>query len=124
MNRSRWLLGHFAKHGDGAADLFPLGNLFRTQTLQLAKHLQLPVSIIGRPPSAGFWEGQTDEKELGAGYDTLDRILYHVIDRKHSPQETAERLGTSERLVYDLIARLEANEHKRLSPLMTDLEEF
>jgi NAD+ synthase len=122
LNRSRWLTGHFTKYGDGAADLFPLGNLFRSQTLQLAKHLQLPVSILGEPPSAGFWEGQTDQKELGTSYDTLDHILYHLVDRSHSPQETAERLGVNEHLVYDIITRLEISEHKRQSPLMAEIE--
>jgi NAD+ synthase len=74
-NRSELSVGYFTKHGDGGSDLLPLGNLTKWQVRELAEHLNIPKDIIGKPPSAGLWHGQTDEAELGLTYDELDRYL-------------------------------------------------
>ncbi len=74
-NKSELSVGYFTKHGDGAVDLLPIGNLMKTQVWELAKYLDLPLTIINRVPSAGFWPGQTDEGEMGFSYHQLDRIL-------------------------------------------------
>lgn len=74
-NRSELAVGYFTKHGDGAVDLLPLGNLLKTQVWELAKYLGIPSSIINKAPSAGFWPGQTDERDMGFSYHQLDRIL-------------------------------------------------
>jgi NAD+ synthase len=74
-NRSELSVGYFTKHGDGGSDLMPLGNLVKSQVLDLARHLDIPRGIIDKPPSAGLWEGQTDEAELGLTYSELDRYL-------------------------------------------------
>lgn len=74
-NRSELELGYFTKHGDGASDLLPLGALLKREVRALARHLGVPERVILRPPSAGLWQGQTDEEELGLSYETIDRIL-------------------------------------------------
>jgi NAD+ synthase len=74
-NRSELSVGYFTKHGDGGSDLMPLGNLVKSQVLDLARCLDIPREIIDKPPSAGLWEGQTDEAELGLTYSQLDRYL-------------------------------------------------
>jgi NAD+ synthase len=74
-NKSELMIGYFTKHGDGAADLFPLGGLYKTQVRKLAAALGMPEVFLHKPPSAGLWEGQTDEGEIGLSYDKLDRIL-------------------------------------------------
>jgi len=112
-NRSEWLLGYFTKHGDGAADLQPLGALYKTQVRQLAASLNVPLRILDKPPSAGLWEGQTDERELGAPYDTIDRVLHEGVDRGRPPSEIAQNLNLPEQRVRNLLNRVEANAHKR-----------
>ena len=77
-NRTELMVGYFTKHGDGGVDLLPLGGLYKTQVRALARDLGLPQRIISKPPSAGLWEGQTDEGELGIGYEELDRALEAV----------------------------------------------
>ena len=74
-NRSELSIGYFTKYGDGGVDIMPLGNLVKRQVRELARSLGIPQLIIDKPPSAGLWEGQTDEGELGLSYEELDRYL-------------------------------------------------
>ena len=74
-NRDEFTVGYFTKHGDGGADLFPLGTVVKGEVRALARELGVPAPVIDRPPSAGLWTGQTDEEELGLTYDQLDRFL-------------------------------------------------
>jgi NAD+ synthase len=74
-NRCELFVGYFSKHGDGGVDLMPLGNLVKSQVKELAVYLKIPGEIIDKPPSAGLWDGQTDEKEMGLTYNELDHYL-------------------------------------------------
>jgi NAD+ synthase len=74
-NKSEIAVGYSTKYGDGAADILPLGNMLKSQVRELASHLDIPKRIIEKPPSAGLWEGQTDEGEMGITYNELDRYL-------------------------------------------------
>ncbi len=74
-NKSELAIGYFTKYGDGAADILPLGDLLKTELRALAEVLGIPGEIIEKPPSAGLWEGQTDEGEIGVRYADLDRII-------------------------------------------------
>ena len=74
-NASELAVGYFTKHGDGGADLLPLGGVTKSVVLELARHVGVPARILGKPPSAGLWPGQTDEDELGFSYAELDAHL-------------------------------------------------
>ncbi|MGH9974503.1 MAG: NAD+ synthase [Nitrososphaeraceae archaeon] len=74
-DKSELLLGYYTKFGDGAADLFPLGDVYKTQVKRLAEYLELPLSVRQKKSSPRLWKGQTAEKELGANYDEIDEIL-------------------------------------------------
>ncbi len=74
-NRSEITIGYFTKYGDGGVDILPLGNLVKSQVRELANYLGVPQEIIDKPPSAGLWEGQTDEKEMGLTYEVLDNFI-------------------------------------------------
>jgi NAD+ synthase len=101
-NRSELSIGYFTKYGDGGVDILPLGGLVKGQVKELGSFLGIPQEIIDKPPSAGLWQGQTDEGELGLSYDELDRYL---ITGKAS-NELRERIES-------MIA---ASDHKRLPP--------
>jgi NAD+ synthase len=88
-NKSELLVGYFTKYGDGGVDILPIADLFKRQVRRLAKELKIPQGIITKPPTAGLWNGQTDEVEMGIAYDDLDDILdrfcthkKQVVDRK------------------------------------------
>jgi len=74
-NRSEITVGYFTKYGDGGVDLMPLGNLVKAQVRELARFLEIPAAIIAKPPSAGLWQGQTDEAEMGLSYEELDNYI-------------------------------------------------
>jgi NAD+ synthase len=72
---SEAITGFFTKYGDGAVDITPLSSLNKRQVRQLAAALGVPQSILDKAPTAGLWEGQTDEKELGILYDDNSAYL-------------------------------------------------
>jgi len=80
-NKSEKLLGYFTRFGDAASDIEPIAHLYKTQILQLAKYLKVPKKIIQQSPTAGLWDGQTDEDDFGFTYQEADQVLYLTHDR-------------------------------------------
>ena len=89
-------LGYFTKWGDGAADIYPLANLTKTEVYELAKELGVNERVINTPPSADLWEGQTDEDHIGVTYKEIEDYLEGkeidfdkkaIIDRMHKISE-------------------------------------
>lgn len=107
-NKSEIRVGYFTKHGDGATDILPIGDLLKTQVKQLAKDLGIPEHIITKPPTAGLWPGQTDEGEMGLTYPELDNILER-IENKRKQILSKDRVNK----VKQMIKR---SEHKRVGP--------
>jgi len=105
-NRSELSVGYFTKYGDGGVDILPLGNLVKGQVRELAGFLGIPQQIIDKPPSAGLWQGQTDEGELGLSYEDLDRYLISG----EASKELREKIES-------MIA---ASKHKRFLPSLPD----
>ncbi len=83
-NKSEHLLGYYTRFGDEASDIEPLRQLYKTEVYELAKYLEVPEEIRLRPPTAGLWQGQTDEGEFGFSYQVADEILYRTYDLKKS----------------------------------------
>lgn len=92
-NRSEWYVGYSTKYGDGGVDVQPIIGLLKTQVAELSKHMGVPQEIITKTPTAGLWQGQTDEGEMGFTYAQLDRYIATGvadeevkarIDRMHS----------------------------------------
>lgn len=101
-NAAEVYTGYFTKYGDGGVDILPISNLLKREVYEWARILGVPASIIEKAPSAGLWEGQTDENEMGTTYDMIDDLL----EGKQVPQEDRE-----------IIERLHArSEHKRNMP--------
>ncbi len=111
-NKSELLLGYFTKHGDGASDIAPIGDLYKTQVRALAEYIKLPAELITKPPTAGLVMDQTDEGELGLDYKTIDMILYG-LERNFSTSKIAEQLKLDTNIIDDLKDRVEKNRHKR-----------
>lgn len=108
-NKSEIMLGYGTKYGDAAADVYVIGNLFKTEVYELAKELGIPAKFIERVPTAELVPGQTDEGELGAAYAELDEVL-KVIEAK------GDLSGFDERLVENVLSRMKVNVHKRKMP--------
>jgi NAD+ synthase len=107
-NRSELAIGYFTKHGDGGADLLPIGHLVKSEVRALARELSVPPTIAERTPSAGLWMGQRDEEEMGFTYADLERYL------DEGPQAVSPALAMRiERLTR-------SSEHKRALPPIPD----
>lgn len=74
-NKDELTFGYFTKHGDSGVDLLPFGDLLKGEVFALAEYLGVPRAIVDKPPTAGLWEGQTDESEMGVSYSALDRYI-------------------------------------------------
>ncbi|SEO35490.1 NAD+ synthase [Amphibacillus marinus] len=74
-NAAEWYTGYFTKFGDGGIDLAPIINLTKGEVREMAKFLNVPDAVITKQPSAGLWEGQTDETEMGTTYAMIDSFL-------------------------------------------------
>ncbi|MBI2661365.1 NAD+ synthase [Candidatus Woesearchaeota archaeon] len=114
-NKSEIMLGYATKYGDAASDIIPLGDLWKTQVRELAAHLGIPQKIISKAPTAELVSGITDEGELGADYEVLDRILrLHFEDEKTHNEVILN--GFDRELVKNVFERIRVNEHKRKMP--------
>jgi NAD+ synthase len=89
-NKSEKYLGYFSRFGDEASDIEPIAHLYKTQVRQLANFLNLPQIFVSKAPSAGLWNGQTDEQDLGFSYDQADQVLYYFIDQHKTEQQVVE----------------------------------
>lgn len=74
-NKDERYVGYFTKWGDGAADLLPIVHLTKAEVREAAKLYGISENLANRTPSAGLFEGQTDEKEMGVTYKDLDDYL-------------------------------------------------
>ena len=108
--------GFFVKHGDGAGDVMPIGNLYKTQVYHLARYINrseeiIPVNSILKPPSAELRPGQKDSDSL-PDYNILDEILRLYIEEIQSPADLIAR-GFDKDLVARICKMVNTNEYKR-----------
>ena len=99
-NASEYYMGYFTKWGDGAYDLNPIADLTATEVFEFLRYLKAPEAVITKAPSAGIFEGQTDEEDMGVTYAAIDRYIQTgeaeekdkaIIDRYHSRSEHKRR---------------------------------
>lgn len=95
-NRDEMYMGYFTKWGDGAHDFNPISDLTVGEVYEFLRYLDCPECIINKAPSAGLFEGQTDESEMGVTYAAIDEYILNgtgtesdkeIIQRYHSRSE-------------------------------------
>jgi NAD+ synthase len=129
-DKSELRLGYFTKYGDGAVDLMPIGDLYKTEVRELAEFLHIPLKITTKKSSARLWRGQTTEGEIGLAYEQIDSILKQLDNsgqRKrnmsHKSYQDAPpitnkkyKLDNSHRDVRRVLDLIDKNEHKLTPP--------
>lgn len=103
-NAAELLTGYFTKYGDGGVDILPIARLTKREVFEWAKHLGVPQAVIDRKPSAGLWEGQTDESEMGVTYDAIDAYI------------EGNPVSDEDKKIIERMQRV--TEHKRVMPPM------
>lgn len=120
-NKSEILLGYSTWFGDSAHALNPLGDLYKHQVYQLARHLDLPREVLDKAPSADLAPGQTDEAELGFTYAEADLLLHRLVDQRATRAELLAE-GCDPALLARLLQKLAANHYKRVPPPIAKLQ--
>lgn len=119
-NKTEILLGYSTVYGDSGVAMQPIGDLYKTQVRQLSGALNIPESILAKPPSADLWAGQTDEGELGFTYAEVDQVLFLLVDERYTVDEVIEE-GFRADFVRDVWRRVKANHYKRTMPNIAKL---
>ncbi|MFY9142533.1 NAD+ synthase [Sulfuricurvum sp.] len=119
-NKSELMLGYGTLYGDLASALNPIGDLYKTEVFELARHLSIPDSIVSKPPSADLWAGQSDETEIGYPYADLDRVLKRYVEERHTCEEMIAD-GENPQLVDMIVMRIYKNQFKRKMPIIAKL---
>ena len=104
-NKTEYMIGYSTKYGDAGVDLAPLIDLYKFEVRAVARAIGVPESIVTRPPSAGLWEGQTDEDEIGISYDDLDRTLLAM--------DSGDTSGIDADLLAKVGQKIASTAHKR-----------
>ncbi len=104
-NRSEYMLGYCTKFGDNAADVQPIVHMYKDEVYEAARELDIPDPIMKKAPSAGLWEGQSDESEIGLSYAEIDLSLRALeLNKWKAITSTEEKV----------LALVKKSEHKRL----------
>ncbi len=112
-DKSEYILGFFTKYGDGAADLFIISHIYKTQLRRFARWLGLPDRIAYKPSSPQLYPGHKLLDELPADYDILDPIMYALFDLRISKDRVVEEFNYPKGLVDFVVDRYLKNKHKR-----------
>lgn len=105
-------VGYFTKYGDGGVDISPIADFHKSEVYQLARVLGVPSRILEAPPSAGLWDGQSDEDELGMTYDEIEFGSKHL----DSGGPELDSLTARQREVVGRVAELRSRNRHKLHP--------
>lgn len=114
--------GFFVKHGDGAGDIMPIGNLYKTQVYQLAEYLEVPKGIIERTPTTDTYSAEQTQEEFfyQLPFHLMDRYWYG-FENGYPPAEVAAVMGETTERVEALYRNFErkrnTTEYLRMAPL-------
>jgi NAD+ synthase len=120
-NKSELLLGYSTRWGDGASDLNPIGDLYKTQLYPVAAYLGIPEAVLSKAPSADLWAGQTDESEMGFSYAEVDGLLHYLVDERGTPEGAVSEAGFDRVFVERVVSIVKRSQFKRRMPLIAKL---
>ncbi len=114
-NKSEISIGYGTKFGDLAADMWPIGDLYKTELYKIAEKLDVNQKIITKTPTAGLWKGQTDEKEIGVSYEKLDKFLIG-LENNRKEEFLAKKLQLKDEQIVRIKQLISKSHHKRRMP--------
>ncbi|MFZ1401151.1 MAG: NAD+ synthase [Candidatus Promineifilaceae bacterium] len=121
-NKTELMLGYGTIFGDLASAVNPIGDLYKTQVRQLSRALGVPAIIIDKAPSADLIPGQTDEDDFGFSYETVDQLLYLMLDERYSRDE-AVAAGFERPFVDRVLQMVQRSQYKRTMPIIPKISD-
>lgn len=115
-NKSELMLGYGTIFGDLACAINPIGELYKSEIFEFAKHLGVDKNFIDKAPSADLWDGQSDEGDIGYSYAVIDEILQNLENNK---EQVIKKFGS--KAVLDIENRVVSNRFKRQMPLIVKI---
>jgi len=112
-DKSEYLIGYFTKFGDGSADLLPIVSLYKVQVRKIGEHIGVPDSILSKKSSPHLWLNHLAEEEIGLQYEEIDSILYCLINKKMSVEDTVNTTQIEKASVDKVFKLYKNSEHKR-----------
>ncbi|MCT7446715.1 NAD+ synthase [Aliarcobacter skirrowii] len=119
-NKSELLLGYGTIFGDLACAINPIGDIYKSDLFEFAKYLGVNDNIVKKAPSADFYEGQSDESDLGYSYAKIDSLLKKMIDENRSNDELLA-FGFEDEFIENIKKRVQINEFKRRLPIIAKI---
>lgn len=120
-NKSERMLGYFTKYGDGGVDISLFGDLYKTELKEFGRFIGVDKKFLEKKPTAGLWEGQTDEEEIGLPYEKVDPILKKLVEEEMSAGEVVESTEFSRENVERVNELYRRSRHKRMRPPFPEL---
>jgi NAD+ synthase len=114
-DKSELKLGYYTKYGDGAADIQPMADLYKTEVRELGKFLHVSYQILKKKSSPRMWKGQTAEDEIGMSYEEIDEILLRL--------ETNSLDNYDSKNVNKIVTMIQKNLHKQEMPPICKLRD-
>ncbi len=114
--------GFFVKYGDGAGDVMPIGNLYKTQVYQLAEYLGVPKAIIQRTPTTDTYSAEQTQEEFfyQLPFSLMD-IFWYGFENGYPSAEVAKVMGETTERVEALFRNFErkrkTTEYLRMAPV-------
>lgn len=116
-DKSELMIGYFTKFGDGAADILPLADIYKTEVRKLAKYLNLPKKILLKKSSPSLWKDQTAEDEIGMEYEKIDTILKNLAENiSENTNKYLLKKGIDKNEILFVKHLLSKNKHKITLP--------
>lgn len=114
--------GFFVKHGDGGADIMPIGNLYKTQVYQIAEFLNIPKEIIQRTPTSDTYSAEQTQEEFffQLPFKEMD-LIWYGYENGYDVEEVGKAIGrTGEEVksIYsNFIRKQKTTEYLRMPPI-------
>ena len=112
-DKSEYLIGYFTKYGDGASDILPIKNLYKTQVQHLGRYLGVPQKMVEKIPGPHLWKDHDSQTELGIKYDVIDMILENHFDKNMTPEDIVLKCGVAQKSVDKILSLYKQSQHKR-----------
>lgn len=114
--------GFFVKHGDGGADVMPIGHLYKTQVYQLARYLGVPQGIIDRTPTTDTYTAEQTQEDFFYQMPFIDMdLIWYGWENNYKAEEVGEVMGRTTEEIENIFRGFQrkrnTTEYLRMRPI-------